>query len=369
MIAEACEVKALQPELLRAAVDVSEDPWLRARATSALRNCGDDLIAGQLMPLAKGELLPDPMDDLKGYALEFLWPKYIGANELFSMLTAPNEGNFGAYAMFLTHSLPESLGAADLPAALHWANDFVGQADVPHHDFHRKSLSDAIFVKVWREFEHRPDLTQPFVDHVFKRLKDGGELFKGTDARTQRAYFADLESNTPRRRAFLLAAGARMPGLRHPQNKPSGKVRAPPSLRPGLRTFVNLIDLVVLNQHLEQQKSSGAFVRRRFLISQFEPLPSPAPIPSFSKKRSQSLKLRNLQHPAAGVGSQRADLVLDTAVQAIELDEPSDASGRRLLPRRPRQSIEIAIDQSALQQEIGSLSLSLAARSSGRAAR
>ena len=210
LIAEACEVKALQPELLRAAVDVSEDPWLRARATSALRNCGDNSIAGQLMPLAKGELLPDPMDDLKGYALEFLWPKYIGANELFSMLTAPNEGNFGAYAMFLTHSLPESLGAADLPAALHWANDFVGQADVPHHDFHRKSLSDAIFVKVWREFEHRPDLTQPFVDHVFKRLKDGGELFKGTDARTQRAYFADLESNTRRRRAFLLAASRRV---------------------------------------------------------------------------------------------------------------------------------------------------------------
>ena len=205
LIAEACELKTLQSGLLRVALDVSEDPWLRARAVSALKKCGDDSIAPQLLPLAKGELGADPMDDIKGHALEFLWPKHVGATELFLMLTPPNQGNFGAYALFLTQTLPESLSSADLPAALRWATDLMSASAAQHHDFHRKTLSDAILVQVWGEFE-RPDLTQLFVELVFSRVRDGGELFKGADGRRQRAFFDEFESNVAKRRAFLLAA-------------------------------------------------------------------------------------------------------------------------------------------------------------------
>jgi hypothetical protein len=124
-IAEACELTALQSDLLRVALDPSDDPSVRARAVSALGNCGDDSVAEQLLPLAKGELGPDPMDDIKGQALDVLWPKHVNAADLFSLLTPPNEGNFGAYAMFLTETLPESIPAADLLPALRWATVLV----------------------------------------------------------------------------------------------------------------------------------------------------------------------------------------------------------------------------------------------------
>jgi hypothetical protein len=205
-IAEACELKGLQPELLGLALDVSEDPSLRARAVSALGKCGDDSIAGDLLLLAKGELGPDPTNDLKGQALQFLWSRHITATELFSMLTPPNDGYFGAYAMFLTQTLPETLSTADLSPALRWATVFIKASSVHDHDFHRKSLSDIILVQAWGEFG-RPDLTQLFVKHVFSRLKDGGDLFKGTDTRRQEAFSEELESNVAKRRAFLVAAG------------------------------------------------------------------------------------------------------------------------------------------------------------------
>ena len=208
MIGEACGLQALQPELLRAALDVSEDPSLRARAVSALGKCGDDSIAGQLLPLAKGELGPDPINDIKGQALEILWPKHIGAAELFPMIAQPNEGYFGAYAMFLTELLPDTLSTGDLTPALHWATAFIKASSANDHDFQRNSLADAILVLSWKQFE-LPDLTQPFVEHVFSRLKDGGELFKGTDQRKREAFFEELESNVAKRRAFLLAASKR----------------------------------------------------------------------------------------------------------------------------------------------------------------
>ena len=204
-IAEACELKALQLDLLPVALDPSDDTSVRARAVSALGRCGDDLVAEQLLPLAKGELGHDQMDDVKGKALDVLWPKHVSAAELFSILTPPNEGNFGAYAMFLTETLPESLSAADLLPALHWSTAFINAPRVHHHDFHRKTLSDRILVQSWGSFE-RPDLTRPFVEHVFSRLKDGGELFKGTDDRRQKAFFDDLDSKVAKRRAFLVAA-------------------------------------------------------------------------------------------------------------------------------------------------------------------
>jgi hypothetical protein len=60
-------------------------------------------------------------------------------------------------------------------------------------------------IRSWKSFE-RPDLMQPFVEHVFSSLKDGGELFKGSRDSRQKAFYDDLDSNLATRRAFLLAA-------------------------------------------------------------------------------------------------------------------------------------------------------------------
>ena len=87
-----------------------------------------------------------------------------------------------------------------------WATAFIKASSVHDFDFHRKSLGDIILVRGWEEFE-RSDLTQHFVEHVFSRLKDGGDLFRGTDTRRQEAFSEELESNVAKRRAFLVAAG------------------------------------------------------------------------------------------------------------------------------------------------------------------
>jgi hypothetical protein len=152
LIAERCELRALQSELLTLATDKTADPYLRGRAVDALSTCGDDTVPPKLLSLAKGELGLDPQDEMKGYALQILWPKHLSARELFSIITHPNEGFVGAYVMFLTKTLPETLATGDLPAALDWATSFVEEAG---HigDFHRRSLADSIFVRAWRNLD------------------------------------------------------------------------------------------------------------------------------------------------------------------------------------------------------------------------
>jgi hypothetical protein len=100
MIAEACNLGDLQPELVRLATDVSVEPSLRARAVAALSACGDDSVREHALALAKGALGPDPNDDMKGYALRILWPGHLSAPELFATIARPNEGYVGAYVVF-----------------------------------------------------------------------------------------------------------------------------------------------------------------------------------------------------------------------------------------------------------------------------
>ena len=47
--------------------------------------------------------------------------EYMNARELFSLITPPGAGFVGAYVMFLTRTVPETLATDDLPIALEWA--------------------------------------------------------------------------------------------------------------------------------------------------------------------------------------------------------------------------------------------------------
>jgi hypothetical protein len=201
-IAEMCELKELQPELLHVALDTGENPATRARAVSALNRCGDASVSAQMLPLARGECDPDPQDDVKGQALDILWPNYISAADMFALITHPNEGYYGAYAHFLSE-LPETLTNADLLPALAWATDFIRQ--VSHNgSFKEKTLADAILFRAWKVFEE-PALTEPFVEHVYARLRRHGDLCRGTDYRVRDAFLKELKNDTARRRKFLLA--------------------------------------------------------------------------------------------------------------------------------------------------------------------
>jgi hypothetical protein len=206
-IAERCKIKELQPELLTLALDPLADPYLRGRAVDALGTCGDNTVPPQMLPLARGELRPDPQDEIRGYALEILWPGHLSAHDLFSLLTRPNEGYVGAYVMFLTRTLPMSLKVTDLPVALAWATSFVTR--VGHNgDFHRRSLADSIFVRAWKQLDEF-GVIERLVGYVFACLSQGNELFRGTGYREIEAFRENLKSDSARRRRFLAAAAQR----------------------------------------------------------------------------------------------------------------------------------------------------------------
>ena len=152
---------------------MAEDPAIRARTVSALNRCGDADVPVQMLPLQEAKRGPDPTDDIKGQALDILWPKYISAADLFALITHPNEGYYGAYAQFL-RALPDTLTGEDLLPALEWATGFI--TGVGHMgSFKEKTLADAIMFRSWKVFEE-PTLTRPFIEHVLARLQQYGDL-------------------------------------------------------------------------------------------------------------------------------------------------------------------------------------------------
>ena len=206
LITEKCRLTELQPELLQVALDAAEHSQVRAGAVSALKYCGDASVPALLRTLAAGLGGPDPQDDVKGNALDLLWPNHITAAELFPLLTATADNYLGAYAFFQI-GLTDTLKTADLLPALAWATQIIAQS---HHigGLRGKSLADAIMFKAWQMFEE-PELTQPFLDHIAVRLRHHGDLCRGTDHDAQKAFLSGLRDDTARRRKFLLALCAR----------------------------------------------------------------------------------------------------------------------------------------------------------------
>ena len=200
-IAERCELRELQPEILQIALDQTEDLIVRAAAVAALRRCGDASVPAQILALIQGGIGPDPHNEMRGYALDLLWPNHIGANQLFSLLTPSDEHFVGSYALFL-YRLPDTLRTQDLASALTWATAYI-TASNPIGGFHEKTLADAIMFKAWDSFED-PALTDLFSDHIAARLHQFGQLCRGTDSKAIESFTENIRSNSSRRRQFLL---------------------------------------------------------------------------------------------------------------------------------------------------------------------
>lgn len=207
LIAERCGLKELQPELLQLALDKSADVYLRGRAIDALSSCGDETVPAKLLPFARDEMGPDPNDEMKGYALQQLWPAHLSAEGVFALIRNPNAGYIGSYVLFLTRTLPQSLSERDLPVALAWAAGFA-KASGHGGDFHRRSLADSILVRAWRHIDN-PEVAGPLLDYVFERLRPGQKLFGGTGRRETEGFYAELDADPGKRRVFILAAAGR----------------------------------------------------------------------------------------------------------------------------------------------------------------
>src|SRR4029078_9214949 len=108
----------LQEELAELALDASEDPPVRSDAAQAILRLGKREFKLRLAPLCWGQCGPDPDDELKGIALEALWPGDLEAADLFANLTSPkSESHGGSYSAFL-RTLSRKLSPDILPEAL-----------------------------------------------------------------------------------------------------------------------------------------------------------------------------------------------------------------------------------------------------------
>lgn len=199
-IAEACELMEMQPVLLRSAHDQTEDPIVRAAAISALRRCGDASVPYRILALLQGGIGYDPDTEIRGCALDLLWPRHITAAELFPLLTQSNEHYVGSYARFL-FDLPGSLRTQDLAPAIAWATAYVAVAKATG-EFRKKTLADAIMFKAWEVFED-PDLTDVFLDQIITKLNHHLGLCCGIDFRANEAFQERLSTDISRRRHFL----------------------------------------------------------------------------------------------------------------------------------------------------------------------
>ena len=201
LIAEKSRLAELRHDLLQVALDADDDPYVRAGAVSALKHCLDDSVLAAIRPLAAGQGDPDPSYDIKGNALDVLWPDHMTSAELFSLLTVPADNYFGIYVRFLM-TLPDTLEPVDLLPALKWSSQLISNIG-RMGGFHAKRLADAIMFKVWQEFE-KPELTNPFLDHIAARLLRHGDLCRGTDHDAQKAFLNAIRDDDVRRRKFLL---------------------------------------------------------------------------------------------------------------------------------------------------------------------
>jgi hypothetical protein len=201
-MAERCGLYELQPQLLSAALDASEDGSVRSLAVSALKRCGDASVAARILPLARGEVGPDPHQDIRGKALDLLWPTGISATDLFALLVPSSDNYFGSYAYFLS-TLPDALADGDLRPGLDWATKFLVRVG---HDgaYREKTLADAIMVRSWAAFE-RPELIEPLIDHIGVRLRHHGEIWRGTDYKARDGFLEALAHDEHRRRRFMSA--------------------------------------------------------------------------------------------------------------------------------------------------------------------
>ena len=199
-IAESCNIQSLNGDLSTVVLDHSDTLAIRVQAAYAIGRIGDDATRKRIKPLLTGEMPDDRQDELKGCILRALWPSHISAAELFPILTPPkSEGFVGAYRVFLSSELAQSITAEDLISAL----QFASELPQPRHnmDLSLESLMDGIVTKAWENLD-KPRVTEALANFVVSRLKHHDEIIKGKLDKTDQLIFQQDED---KRRRLLKA--------------------------------------------------------------------------------------------------------------------------------------------------------------------
>jgi hypothetical protein len=174
-IVQVCEVKELQNVLVNIALDKGDDQDIRVHAAYAVAWVGDSETKAKLKPLVFGKEEDDPRFRLKGVALNMLWNEHISAEELFSVLSPPNNHITGSYEVFLDSEMVEKLRIEDLPVALDWLIENI--ENFRHRISSERKLADKILLIAWDNLDQR-EIFERFITITKKLISHHDNLFK-----------------------------------------------------------------------------------------------------------------------------------------------------------------------------------------------
>ena len=196
-IAKDCNVQSVQSNLADAALDIDQPYWIRTRAASAVVSVGDEKTKRRLKRLAFSSQ-DDLEDELKGYALQAVYPTHMTTKEVLNCLTQP-KGSYigGCYQDFVAKELGLRLPLTDLLVALEWLlKDPLRDPEYPFRE-----LSDALILKAWEHLED-PEVLSKFSQIALLRLSQHGEMIGDSHGISFKQL---LEENDFKRRQLLEA--------------------------------------------------------------------------------------------------------------------------------------------------------------------
>ena len=174
-IARACNVEAVQDNLVDLVLDPTQSHWVRDNAITAVGKVGNKEAKRRLKSLIFSDIGGDVNDSLKGYALQYNYPENLTIEELLNSITQPKSSSIGGtYANFLASKLVNKILISDLPAILIWIKHKLGRRYDLHYPF--QQLSDSILAKSWQNLEEL-DVIESFAELVMSRLKQHDTVF------------------------------------------------------------------------------------------------------------------------------------------------------------------------------------------------
>lgn len=195
-IARVCEVKDVQNYLVQIALDSQQPSPVRINAAQTISSIGDDSTKAKLKPLAIVNPQNKEEEELKGYALQSVWPNHITVNELLDTLNQPKSNVIGgAYQDFVAHNIGEHLQSSDLPQTLAWLEKQPTRGDL-HFPFN--SLSDAIMLKAW-EHLNETEILEGFARIAHSRIENYDYIIEKPNYSNQISFNSLLRENESKR--------------------------------------------------------------------------------------------------------------------------------------------------------------------------
>jgi hypothetical protein len=168
-ILRACEAEEAEVALLQLALDSSEPAWMRDDAVLALGDFGSPRSRQALVPLALEPIEDDVDDEIKGAALQAVFPEFVSTERVLESLTPPRNRNLiGSYSSFLHTGFAKSLAPDDLPVALRW----VRRLPIRHDRVDRlQGLADEIIASAWPLLVDSVEIAKLLAAIALPRLK------------------------------------------------------------------------------------------------------------------------------------------------------------------------------------------------------